>query len=232
MFKSKINPIIAATALVVAVFGTTPLGQAASRVVLPKNSVGAAQLKKSAVFGKKIAKNAVTGAKVKDGSLLAADFEPGQLPAGPEGPKGDPGAQGPKGDSGLQGPKGDPGLPGPKGDKGDPGAQGVKGDQGIQGLKGPKGDKGDAGGPGISGYERAVSPWTNIAKGNLATLSVTCPAGKKALGAGVENSSLMDLAIVYDLPVLESGWTFRAYALGSKFGSGSLRLWAVCGNVV
>jgi hypothetical protein len=46
------------------------------------------------------------GAKVKNGTLTAAKFKGGQLPAGPQGPKGDPGAQGPKGD------KGDPGAQG------------------------------------------------------------------------------------------------------------------------
>jgi Collagen triple helix repeat (20 copies) len=108
MFKSKLSTIVAVTALVVAVLGTTPLGQAASRFVLPRDSVGAAQLKTSAV----------TGLKVKNGTLMAADFKAGQIPAGP---KGDPGAQGPKGDPGAQGPKGDagqpgaPGLPGPAG---------------------------------------------------------------------------------------------------------------------
>ena len=94
MFKSKLTTIVAITALVMAVFGATPLGQAARRLVLPKNSVGAAQLKKSAVSGKKlatnavsgakIAKDAVTGAKVKDGTLLAADLGAGQLPTGPQ----------------------------------------------------------------------------------------------------------------------------------------------------
>jgi hypothetical protein len=74
--------------------------------VLPKDSVGTAQLKKEAVTGAKLKKNAVTGSKVKNGSLIAADFKAGQLPAGPQGPKGDLGPQGPKGD------KGDPGPPG------------------------------------------------------------------------------------------------------------------------
>ena len=90
MSSSKISIALAATALLVSVLVATPLGQAASRLVLPKNSVGAKQLKK----------NAVTAAKVKNGTLLAADFKAGQLPAGS---KGDPGPQGPKGD------KGDPG---------------------------------------------------------------------------------------------------------------------------
>jgi hypothetical protein len=82
--------IIAITALVVAVLAATPVGQAAGRIVLGKNSVGTAQLKK----------NAVTSAKVKSHSLLAADFKAGQFPAGPQGP------QGPKGDTGPQGPRG------------------------------------------------------------------------------------------------------------------------------
>jgi len=60
---------------------------------LPRNSVGAVQLKK----------NAVTGSKVKDRSLTAADFRKDALPAGP---KGDPGTQGAKGDPGATGPTG------------------------------------------------------------------------------------------------------------------------------
>jgi hypothetical protein len=109
MFKSKLTTIVAVTALVVAVLGTTPLGQAASRFVLPRDSVGALQLKTSAV----------TGLKVKNGTLMAADFKAGQIPAGP---KGDPGAQGPKGDPGAQGSKGDPGEQGAQGIQGQPGA--------------------------------------------------------------------------------------------------------------
>jgi hypothetical protein len=88
MFKSKITPAAAFTALAIAVFGATPVGHAAGKLVLGKSSVGTAQLKK----------NAVTSAKVKNHSLLAVDFKKDQLPAGPQGPNGD---QGPKGDSGV-----------------------------------------------------------------------------------------------------------------------------------
>jgi hypothetical protein len=98
--SSKISLALAATALLVSVLFATPLSQAASRLILPKNAVGTAQIKKSAV----------TGLKVKNGTLTAADFKAGQLPRGA------------KGDPGPQGPKGDPGAQGPKGDKGDPGA--------------------------------------------------------------------------------------------------------------
>jgi hypothetical protein len=85
--------------------------------VLPKNSVGTAQLKKEAVTASKLRTNTVTGAKVKNRTLTAADFTAGQFPAGPQGT------------SGPQGPKGDPGTQGPKGDKGDTGPAGVGGYQ-------------------------------------------------------------------------------------------------------
>jgi hypothetical protein len=85
--------LVATIALVVALGGVS---YAAG--VLPKHSVGTAQLQKKAVTRAKLKRNAVTGAKVRDGSLQAADFGTGQLP------------QGPKGDSGPQGPKGDPGA--------------------------------------------------------------------------------------------------------------------------
>jgi hypothetical protein len=54
--ERQTSTIIATTALVVAVLAATPVGQAAGKFVLGKNSVGAAQLKKNAVTGKKIAK--------------------------------------------------------------------------------------------------------------------------------------------------------------------------------
>jgi hypothetical protein len=111
MRKLNSSTVIAATALAVAVFGSTPIGHAAGNLILPRNSVGTAQLKGSAV----------TGLKVKDGSLAAADFAAGQLPAGPKGDKGDPGPQGPTGLKGL------PGLPGAKGATGLQGPPGASG---------------------------------------------------------------------------------------------------------
>ena len=78
-------------ALVVAVLGSTPVGEAALNA-LPRNSVGPLQLKN----------NAVTSVKVKNGSLLRADFRAGQIPAGPAGAAGPAGPAGPPGLSGLQ----------------------------------------------------------------------------------------------------------------------------------
>jgi hypothetical protein len=87
----KTATTLAATALAVAVFGSTPLGHAAANLVVPKNSVGTAQLKG----------NAVTGLKVKDGTLTDADFKAGELPAGTQGPQGPAGPKGEKGDRGV-----------------------------------------------------------------------------------------------------------------------------------
>lgn len=82
-----------------------------------------------------------------------------QLPAGAQGPKGDPGE---KGDTGAQGPQGDQGIQGPEGPqgpKGDTGEQGKKGETGPQGPKGdtgpqgPQGEKGDTGPTGSDGKD-------------------------------------------------------------------------------
>jgi hypothetical protein len=120
---AKLPTALSAAALLVALLGTTTLGQAAGRMILPDNSVGTAQLRPSAV----------TANKIKNGTLTAAKFKAGQFPAGAQGLAG---AQGPQGDAGAVGPNGDPGPRGPTGD------QGEKGDPGIQGAKGDKGDPG------------------------------------------------------------------------------------------
>ncbi|MBA2643008.1 MAG: hypothetical protein H0U82_08790 [Actinobacteria bacterium] len=76
--RARLPLLLASAALVVALLGSTPLGEAAGRIVLPRGSVGTAQLQAGAV----------TAAKVKNRSLLARDFKPGQLPRGEPGPPG------------------------------------------------------------------------------------------------------------------------------------------------
>src|SRR5688500_8205013 len=77
---NRINSVLSLTALVVAVGGATPLGEAAWNQVVPRNSVGTLQLKRNAVKSSKIAPNVVRTAHVVNGSLLVEDFRPGQIP--------------------------------------------------------------------------------------------------------------------------------------------------------
>ncbi len=113
--RDRLPLILSATALAVAVFGSTGLGEAAYKAVLPANSVGAAQLENNAVTSSKIRPGAVTSVQVKNHSLQAIDFGAGQLLAGPAGPAGPAGAAGPAGPAGPQGVKGTPGTAGTPG---------------------------------------------------------------------------------------------------------------------
>jgi hypothetical protein len=66
-------------------------GSAYATVTLSKNSVTSRHIVNGEVQRPDIARDAVNSARVKDFSLVANDFKQGQLPAGPQGPKGDPG---------------------------------------------------------------------------------------------------------------------------------------------
>ena len=59
--------VLSCAALAVALAGATGIGEAAQELVLPRDSVGTAQLRDGAVTGK----------KVKDRSPLARDFKQG-----------------------------------------------------------------------------------------------------------------------------------------------------------
>jgi hypothetical protein len=104
--RDRLPLIFSTTALLVAVLGATPLGEAAYNQVVPRNSVGTLQLKRNAVTSSKLAPNTVRTGQVVNASLLADDFKPGQLPAGPKGDKGN------KGDKGDRGPAGSVGISG------------------------------------------------------------------------------------------------------------------------
>jgi hypothetical protein len=87
----KHSTIVAYLALFIALGGTSY-----AAVKLPKNSVGATQIKS----------NAVTSGKVKNGSLRKADFKAGDLPAGAQGPQGLKGDKGQDGKNGTDGTNG------------------------------------------------------------------------------------------------------------------------------
>lgn len=100
--RNHASIITSITALLIAVFGSTPIGEAAWNQVVPRNSVGTIQIKRNAVKARQLAPNAVRSAHVLNGSLLTADFKEGQIPQGPKGDKGDRGATGPVGISGYE----------------------------------------------------------------------------------------------------------------------------------
>jgi hypothetical protein len=79
--------VVAGLALFVALGGTS---YAVAR--LPASSVGSRQVKDHSLRTRDLHRGAVKSATVADRSLRAADFGAGQLPAGPRGPKGDPGS--------------------------------------------------------------------------------------------------------------------------------------------
>lgn len=101
--RERLPLILSTTALLVALFGATPLGEAAYKEVVPNNSIGAAQLRDGAVTSAKLRGDAVTSGKVRNHSLKAIDFAPGQIPAGPTGPAGPAGSAGAQGAPGLSG---------------------------------------------------------------------------------------------------------------------------------
>ena len=89
--------VVACLALLLALGGTSV---AAVSQLVPRNSVGTAQLRNNAVATAKIRNNAITSPKVRNRSLLAVDFAVGQIPSGPAGPAGAPGAAGATGPAG------------------------------------------------------------------------------------------------------------------------------------
>lgn len=188
----RLSLMLSATALAVAIFGSTPVGEAAQGLVVPKGSVGAAQLKA----------NAVTGLKVKNGSLTAADFRAGQLPAGPQGAKGEQGEVGPRG---AVGPKGERGPIGPVGP---PGAQGPTG---------------------VSGWQSVISAGRSLAADTVGTQEARCPAGKKVLGGGASDTQATGM-VVSSAPTDDgTGWSSEVYNWGT--GSTTIFAWAICAGV-
>jgi hypothetical protein len=208
MFTPRISTVVALTALVVAVFGSTPLGQAAANVVLPKNSVGTKQLKKNAVTGLKVKKNAITGVKVKNGTLMAADFKAGQLPQGPQGPKGDTGPAGPVGPAGPAGPSG------PQGEQGQPGSPG-----------------------GPAGYEVRTAT-TDFSGTDIKNVGVDCPAGKVGVGGGAHlvlvSAAAGKLALINSQPKVSlaggQGWFAAAQEVVPTDASWRLVVSVICAN--
>jgi Collagen triple helix repeat (20 copies) len=197
--------VLSATSLLVALFGSTPLGHAVASKVPPfAKQAGYAQRAGIAA--------ALSGIKVSEqprpGMLLPLGSD-GKFPASV-------GAIGPTG---------------PKGDKGDRGEQGPAGQKGATGPAGPTGPRGPSGSSGVTGWEFRTLGQV-LAEDTVYTWSVHCAAGKKALGGGVavdgvrlpksttvRQSAPDGLATGWLVTVSNSGSSIRAYA------------WVICASV-
>ena len=179
--KQRLALALSATALVVALFGTTSIGHAVEAAAAPFAKRAGYASNAGAVNGIKASKQPRAGQLVplgKDGKFPASVAI--GSPAGSQGPKGD---------------KGEPGARGPAGPKGDPGPKGLTG---PQGLPGPSG---------VSGW-RFVTERRDIPRDGWATWTANCPAGTKALGGGVASATVnYGTKIVQDAPAGQAtGW--------------------------
>ena len=150
-------------------------------------SLTGADIKNSTLRGSDIRAGAIKSEDVANGSLLQRDFAAGQLPAGPQGPKGDTGATGPQGAQGL---KGDTGAAGP------------------QGAQGPKGGTGEQGVPGTLGNVVVRNVLVEVPEGGSLGNTVACEPGEIVVGGmarPMEDDS--GLTITVSRPVIntESG---------------------------
>ena len=104
LLSSLRQQTLGAIALFVALGGTS--------FAVATGSIDSGEIKNNAIRSEDIRNNDIRSKDVRTGSLLARDFKLGQLPTGPQGPKGDTGPQGPKGDTGAPGAEGEPGISG------------------------------------------------------------------------------------------------------------------------
>jgi hypothetical protein len=121
-------------------------GGAYAATALPKNSVGAPQLRN----------DAVSSAKVKNGSLQRSDFRTADLVKlrGPVGPKG---ADGAAGAAGAPGAKGDRGERGEKGDAGHSALSTLQSGDTVRGVFGVDGIAKDPGDEFVTGVTLAIT---------------------------------------------------------------------------
>jgi hypothetical protein len=100
--------------------------------------------------------------------------------------------------------------------------------KGAPGPQGPKGDAGDgSGGPAaVSGYEQ-VSQATESSNSSVKSITVECPAGKKALSAGA--SLPVGSAVITNIRVSDDG---NAATLAAGDNPDSDNPWALTGRVV
>jgi Collagen triple helix repeat (20 copies) len=159
--RQRIPIVLSVTALLVALLGATPYGEAGTNAVLATFAQNAGKLGGFAP-SKSAKKNTVVvrgaNGKIDRASLPATASALGvrgpqgaQGPSGPAGPAGAQGERGLQGEAGAQGLPGQQGVSGPQGEQGPQGPQGAQGAQGLQGPQGPPGPSTGAAGGDLSG---------------------------------------------------------------------------------
>jgi hypothetical protein len=207
--KERLPLVLSSTAVVIAVFGATPVGHAVVSAVPPF----ATHAKTADYATNAGAVNGLKASRRPRVGWLVALGPGGKFPA----------SVGVAGPSGPQGPAGPPGAAGPKG------ATGNKGDKGATGPTGPSGPQGS---PGLSGYQ-VVTAHSAYDATSFKDATAMCPAGEKAVG-GSQTWSGNGLVALYSLPYSDSsggsGWSAYGYSLNSST-TYYLTAYAVCVNV-
>ena len=180
--RQRLPLVLSASALLVAVFGATPVGHAAGRVIhaVPPfaKRAGFAKFAGTADNAKRLSGHkASRSPKAGDIPVVGAN---GKLPAsiGAVGPQGPPG---PAGSGSSRGPQGPTGPQGPKGATGPTGASGPQGPPGSQGPQGPVGPS--------QAYVNYGGPAQTFTPGLTKTMAtVTVPPGSYTLLGNVRYS--------------------------------------------
>jgi hypothetical protein len=209
---------LSATALAVALFGSTPVGHAVGSTVTPF----ATHTKQADYATNAGAVNGIKASKRPRAGLLLPLATNGKFPAslGVGGPAGSPGPKGEKGDPGAQEPSG---PPGPSGQKG---ANGPAGTGGAQGPAGPPG----AGGMRGWGY---YTQGFDLPSWHFGTWHVNCPSGQKALGGGVAAAgpTLDHVSIVESAPAGAAATGWQASAINTSDATVTEFAWVICAYV-
>ena len=208
LMHNRVTSVTAAAALLVTlggVSGAVAANQIGSRDI-KDGGVQAVDLAKNSVRAPKIKTGAVRSSDIKDGNVAPVDLSRGvrdliaTAVTGPQGPQGPVGPAG-----GPAGPAGPAGAPGPAG------------------PAGPAGARGPAG---VSGFQLVTDSATFSGNG-MQTLSVSCPAGKVALGGGMRSAALVTMSSSY--PSADSTtWTVAFARSGKGRGSYNAVVSATC----
>jgi hypothetical protein len=218
--RRQLPIVLSATALAIAMFGSTPVGHAVGSRVSPF----AAHAKKADYAANAGALSGIKASRLPKAGQLVPLGQNGKFPAS-VGLGGSAGTQGPKGD------KGEPGAPGPAGPKGANGAKGATGPVGPPGVAGDRGPAGPPGPSGIGGWQY-LSKELIVGSDRPGTWQVYCPNGKRALGGGV--SPLYPAAAlehVLESAPTDGGTGWEAVVWNDSGSSTDWFVWVICAYV-